>query len=163
MKIAAAGWQRLLRAAAVLLRMVIFPGVQVRMNYAGLRADMLEDVDLAALRPLDVCGRHHPESWPASAGARQLRARFKEAVLEGGLALRDDLGRAVFLLTPVRKFADLLRIFPQLDGQIAATHAEVLKPVGRVILELLVVPPLLVARGVILPLRCIQPRAVEFI
>ncbi len=134
------------------LHVVVGAGVDVGVDAAGIEADVLHDVDLAARGPSDVAdaGAERPDCRPGAAPFRQLRADLDAAV---GPARAAGQARR-------RVSGALVRLLARFDDQHAVLDARIVRALPRVVLLLLVadqsdflVPP----RGIR------QPVTIEFV
>src|SRR6266705_1739177 len=121
---------------------------------AGLLADVLHDVDLAARGPPDVLAvlGKHPEGGPQALPARDLKARLYAAVPPPAHTFRLQSSRRV--VTAAEPLTS------SLDDQVAALYTRVLGAVG-VELELAVPPA--VAADLPHPSPGVEGRAVELV
>src|SRR6185503_3745846 len=106
-------------------------------DYARVEADVLHDVDLADVRPVDHrrIGQH-PDRGPGPATAGQLRANLEKAVSPAPLAVRHEPRRRVILAPAVLERTGGL--VARLDDQRAVLDPRILAACGRIVLPLLV-------------------------
>ena len=79
------------------------------------------------------------------------------------MAARVDAARRVMLAAPIGIAGAIERLAPRLDDQPTIFDADVLGPIGGIILLLAIIPAVAVAAGVVAPLRRIEPVAVELV
>ncbi len=127
-------------------------------HVAGLAADVLHDVDLAAGRPrvlADVVAEH-PERRPDALPARHLDPRLELPVRLGELVRGQQPGGGVLAGAVVALVAGRV-LPPGGDHQVALAVVRGVAGAVRVVLQLVVAPA--VAAGVVLPLGRVGPGA----